>query len=410
MKKLMLVSLVLFITLSFTGREMNKLGFTSHRAIAVEQNARGIDLLKPPAPPPEVFPQVAPNDPYLGSQWNLDDYGKAYVSGTGKNKITVYSNHGIQAYKAWKLGYSGNGVKIAYIGYGIAYKDLDINGDGTLDYYLAPNLATTKFDYANARDFSVDPSNPTPYPVDCHGWGTFICGLMAAPTNDGYGIAGIAYKATILPLKSMVCPGQDQPGCTPLINSIYHAVASNADIIYISNWTIFDAEIMHTAIQYAVNNGVVVICSCWPAGLEYPDAIYPAAYDEVIAVGATNFAGVPTVNSPYGEWLDLIAPAGLDSEDLNHYAANDSMYSQIVYPDYPNQFAFVKQDFHGVSGAQVAAVVALMLEKNPNLTPAQVKTILTSTAKHDDGVSYPNSTYGYGLVDAYGALMATPNP
>lgn len=410
MRKVSSIFLVVFIVLAVFGLSTSKNEVYINRAIAVEQKIDDAKIMKPPAPPPAVFPQIAPNDPYYKYQWNLDNYGEAYVSGTGKNKVTVYSNYGIQAELAWKLGYSGNGVKIAFISYGIAYEDYT-DPTGKV-YKKAPDFKNTKFDTANARDFSVvdQTSELFKHANDKIGYGTYLAGVIAASTNDTYGCSGIAYKAELLPINTF--DGKATGAGFVLPAAIDWAVTCGAKVIYISNWTIEDRAGLHDAIIRAHDAGVVIVSSLQNVrDPNYPDCFYPAAYDEVISVGATRFDGTVTSYSAYGSWLDLVAPGGDTTVDQNKDGYNDGIPQQWFASTDPTTFFFNPLQFHATPGAIVTGIVALMLEKNPDLTPDQVRQILIDTAKDDkSGVTYPNQYYGYGSVNAYGALVNTPNP
>jgi serine protease len=403
-RKLLSIVLVMFIVITVFGVSTSRDGIRINPAIAMEQRTEDAKIQKPAAP---VFPQIAPNDPAYKWQWNLDDWGKAYVSGSGKTKVTVYSNYGIQAQKVWKLGYSGNGVKIAFLSYGIAYEDYT-DPTGKV-YKKALDFKNTKFDTTNARNFAIvdRTSELFKHANDTAGYGTHMAGTIAASTNDSFGCAGIAYNATLLPINTFPI----QPGNFVLPEGIDWAVSCGAKVIFISNWTIGDSDPMHEAIIRAHDAGVVVVSSSQLNNPNYPDANYPAAYDEVISVGATRFDGTYTAYSAYGTWLDLVAPGGDISLDQNKDNASDGIIQLSFLNTDPTYFFFRTLNFHGTPGATVAGIVALMLEKNPNLTPDEVREILINTAKHDkSGVTYPDQHYGYGSVDAYGALVNTPTP
>ncbi|MGC9000140.1 S8 family peptidase [Caldisericum sp.] len=330
-----------------------------------------------------------PNDPLFSPyQWDLYDYG---MLSNG-----YASNYGIQAVSAWNIT-RGAGVKVAIIDTGIAYENYTDPVTGT-QYALAPDLANTKFDTANAYDFV----NNDTHANDDNGHGTHVCGTIAQSTNNGIGCAGIAYEATILPIKVLDSSGSGTYDA--IANGIIWAADHGARVINMSLGGSQGSTTLYNAIKYAYNKGVVIVCAAGNDGR--PLVSYPAAYTECIAVGATRFDGTRARYSNYGSALDLVAPGGDTSVDQNKDGYGDGILQQ-TFSGSPTSFGYYF--FQGTSMAtpHVAGVAALVLSVHPEFTNEQVRTALQSTAK-DLGAKGWDKYYGYGLVNAYAAVNWKP--
>ena len=279
---------------------------------------------------------------------------------------------------------------------------------------------------------------------DNDGHGTNVAGIAAADTNNSFGYAGVGFD-TSLQIYKVFSDGTAANKYATSANSgdvtqaIYDAVSHGARVINLSLGTcqVEGADPMQRdAVAFALAHNVSVVAA---AGNERSGTSgdancangsstvdFPAAYDGVIAVGAsklddTKSPGIAsTLNteavasySNSGPGLTLVAPggdptqadtaAGATTADLLHWIAG--LYSSTAAD--PAMQCRIKTDcralFAGTSQASphAAGVVALMLAANPGLTPAQIKTILASTA---DDLGDPNQ--GSGRLDAYRALAA----
>ncbi|MEV0291636.1 MULTISPECIES: S8 family serine peptidase [unclassified Kribbella] len=225
-------------------------------------------------------------------------------------------------------------------------------------------------------------------PTDGEGHGTAVTGIIAAGTGNGLGIAGVAWNAKVRPVK--VLSDQGSGSDANLINGINWAVKNGARVINMSLGGEGDNPILHTAIKNAVANGVVLVASAGNSGS--PALNYPAAYPEVLSVGATNTGGVLTSFSTYGDTVDIAAP-GYDITSLAPRAQTPPGYE-------PYWIGLAGTSF---SAPIVAGVAALVRNKWPSYTPAQVMARLKATAR-DAGPRGTDPYYGAGILDAYYAL------
>ncbi|MER7245917.1 S8 family serine peptidase [Kribbella sp. NPDC000426] len=225
-------------------------------------------------------------------------------------------------------------------------------------------------------------------PNDGDGHGTATTGIIAAGTSNSAGIAGVAWSAKVRPVKVLDDTGSGDD--TNVINGINWAVKNGVRVINMSLGGEGDDPILHTAIQNAVAKGVVLVAAAGNTGDS--SLHYPAAYPEVLSVGATNAAGVLTSFSTYGDSVDLAAP-GYDITSTAPRAGTPAGYEPY---------------FLGLAGTSfsspiVAGVAALVRNKWPTFTPAQVMGRLKATAR-DAGPRGTDPYYGAGILDAYAAL------
>ncbi len=320
---------------------------------------------------PNYIGQVSliPNDPFFRYQWHLSI---------------------INLENAWNLS-TGLGVTVGVLDTGVAYENFDI-------YALAPDLSGTKF--VAGWDFVNDDANPD----DDNGHGTHITGTIAQTTNNFYGCAGVAFNATIMPVKVMDSNGNG--GLTDIVDGIYFAVNNGAKVINMSfgfgnNPTLS----LETAVNYAYNNGVVMVCSAGNKGTDLPN--YPASYPICISVSGVRYDLTLGDYSNYGPDIDICAPGGDLTVDQNLDGFPDGILQQSHDGTNFTVFNFLLGRGTSWSAAHVTGVVALMQSLSGSiLTPAEIDLILKQTAI-DLGTLGWDQYFGYGLVDAYAALLAT---
>lgn len=285
----------------------------------------------------------------------------------------------------------------------------------TTQYMQAPDLAATNFwvntgeipnnnidddangfiDDVNGWDFI----NSDAHPNDDASHGTHVAGTVAQSTNNNLGVAGVAFNTTIMPIKVL---GADGSGSfAQVADGINYAVANGADIVSISLGASVGSTILENAVQNAFNSGVTVVAACGNANTS--DCDFPSAYNSyVIAVGATQYNEARAPYSSFGPSLDIMAPGGNTGVDQNDDGFADGVL-QNTFGDTPTDFAY--WFFQGTSMAtpHIAGVAALLLAKDSNLTPTQVRTAIESSAD-DLGTTGRDNTFGWGLVNAKAAL------
>ncbi|MFF1819945.1 S8 family serine peptidase [Kribbella sp. NPDC058245] len=231
---------------------------------------------------------------------------------------------------------------------------------------------------------SARPTNPT----DDHYHGTMTTGIIAAAANNGIGTAGIAWNGKAMPVKVLNSKGQGYD--SDIIEGLDWAVAHGAKVANMSFGSDEeDGPLLHDAIKRAVAKGVVIVAS---AGNDGDGRLqYPASYPEVIAVGATDYSGAVTSFSSHGDWVDIAAPGWR------------TLTSGPVRLTDPGDDPVFSCTGTSCSAPMVAGVAAMMKNKWPSYTPAQIAARLKSTAR-DAGPRGTDPYYGAGILDAYAAL------
>jgi hypothetical protein len=212
-----------------------------------------------------------------------------------------------------------------------------------------------------------------------HLHGTGMAGAIAARQN----MLGVAPGALLLAVSAFSTKANSGEGTTfNILKGIDWAAAQSARVINMSFAGPADPR-MREALQKASARGIVLVAAAGNAGPKSPP-LYPAADTGIIAVTATNADDGLFSGANRGNYITVAAP-GVD----------------VLAPAPESAYQFTTGT--SVAAAEVSGVVALLLERNPSLTPAEVRKILRDTAKRLSGKP---SDVGAGLVDAYKALLA----
>ena len=222
-------------------------------------------------------------------------------------------------------------------------------------------------------------------PFSPHKHGTAIAGLIAAHGK----LMGAAPAAHLLAIRAFDGSGASAEGTTfNILKGLDWATANGARVINMSFAGPSDPAI-HRSLAAAHKKGIVLVAAAGNAGPQSPP-LYPAADPNVIAVTATDADDKLFAQANRGRYVALAAPG---AQIL--VAIPDDKYEVSSGTSY--------------SAAEVSGIVALILERQPNLSPDRVRDILLATAK-DLGPKGRDTMFGAGLADAYGALMAEPAP
>lgn len=303
---------------------------------------------------------TAPNDPMYEQQWNM---------------------HMVNAERAW-ASTLGEGVIVAVIDTGVAFE----NHEG---FVQVEDLDGTSF--VAGYDFVNDDECAN----DDHGHGTHVAGTIAQVTNNGVGVAGLAPKATIMPLKVLGATGG---GTTAdIADAIRFAADKGANVINMSLGGGGYSATLEAAVAYARSKGVVVVCAAGNSGRGVVE--YPAAYAASFAVSAVGPDRSLAFYSSWGPEIDIAAPGG-DTRDgaEGGILQNTIRASQLTAPD-----AYLA--FQGTSMAtpHVAAAAALLFASIDEATPDQVELVLKETAQ-EAGPRGWDDHFGHGILDAGAAV------
>lgn len=282
----------------------------------------------------------------------------------GKSSKTPYGVSMIQAKSFWERSEQGEGITIAVIDSGC-----DINHE------------SLKGNITGVRNFTDEDGKNQNIVTDRVGHGTHVIGTIAANGNNNT-IMGVAPKSSIYALKAIDRTGSGK--LSWVVNAIYYAIDKNVDIISMSLGMSESNDKLEKAVKEAINKNILVVCAAGNEGHGSADNFnysYPAAYVDVISVGAVDKRGIPANFSNANLVIDLVAP-GVD-----------------IISTYPsNQFASLS----GTSMAtpHVTGSLALLKKwsKNEfqrNLTQEE---IYAQLIKHTVTLDYPRSVQGNGLI------------
>lgn len=361
------------------------LDFADARGIHVgfSDRASGILSLGPEANEDDVLGQLAalegvkslsserrarasfvPSDSYVGLQWGLDT---------------------VNAYEAWDITRGTREVVVAVLDTGIDWNHPDIapsiwnDTDGYHGYNFISNNRIPMDDNVNSYDGSTWVPNTHTY------HGTHVAGVVGAAMNNGMGIAGLA-QVRLMAVKVMNDSGEGTD--STVASGIRWAADHGAHVITMSLGVDGTSTVLRDAVNYASNRRVAMVGASGNSGSSYVS--YPAAYPQVIAVGAVDTAGSRASFSNYGSGLDIMAPGvqvySTQGGGGYHYLAGTSTAVPFV-----------------------AGVAALMLSINPALTPVEIGTYINVTANDISRTGYDTMT-GWGIVDAFGAVERVADP
>lgn len=288
----------------------------------------------------------------------------AHTAGDAPNDPSYVSQwhlQRIQSAQAWDVTTGAGSLLVAVVDSGI--------------YPFHPDLAPKLVAGWNFVDMTPDTS-------DTMGHGTAVAGTLAAATNNGIGIASVNWRSPVLPL--VVVDRNDQAAYSEIAAAIQYAADRGARVINVSVGGKSPSVVLQTAVDYAWNKGAVIFASAMNRSTS--ERHYPAACNRVIAVSATDGADHLAGFSNYGDWITLAAPGANILSTVNGggygYWSGTSFASPIV-----------------------AGVAALCLAVNPDLTNAELVSLLKETAD-DLGAPGFDTSFGWGRVNAARAVEA----
>ena len=330
-----------------------------------------------------------PNDRGFPRQWNF------------------WGPFGINMPEAWSIARrrgapGGRGAIVAVLDTGVAYRDRG-------RFRRAPDL---RF-FVPGHDY-VDGDR---YPLDLNGHGTHVAGTVAEGTNNRIGAAGIAYRARIMPVRTLDVLGNGD--AVSVSRGIRYAVRHHADVINLSlEFAPFvtgsDLPEVVAAIRFARRRGVVVTAVAGNAGSTVVP--YPARAPGVIAVAGTTERGCHAGYSNSGADVDVAAPGGGsdgvpggDSWDLAHCrpgTPGGSIYQQTFNWSFtgftlPSGYYGTSMAAPHVAGLAALLIASRRLGRHPS--PGAVERRIERTAR-DAGAPGFDVHYGHGLIDAAAAL------
>ena len=348
------------------------------------------------------FPRRKPyfEDPLFPEQWHLSNIGQH--GGTQEEDVNIIP--------AWDKGLSGEGVIIGIVDDGLQHEHPDL----ILNY-----IANLSYDF-NDHDFDPSPFLGNYY-ISGDSHGTSVAGVSAARENNNSCGVGAAYRANLAGLRLLASEvsDADEAECLSYKRDEIH--------IYNNSWGPADGEGLEgpgpltiAAIKDNINNGrngfgnIYVFAS--GNGLQQSDNVNYDGYANlryVIAVSAVNQYGQQSYYSEPGACILVCAPS--DGRSIGIYTTD--LMGQNGY----DLSGDCTGSFGGTSSAAplVSGIIALILEKNPNLYWRDVKHILVKSADKNDPSDYGwvkngaglfvNHKYGFGRINANRAVVLAEN-
>ncbi len=332
-----------------------------------------------------------PNDQYFYRQWGLKNDGTFTL-------YTPVAGADIDMENAWNIEQGDSNIIVGIIDSGTKLDHPEFAGRIWTNYNEIPNNGTDDdgngyIDDVQGWDFANADNNPT----DDLGHGTNICGIIGANGNDSVGYAGVDWNCKLMILKGL--NSNNAGSYSWWASAIYYAVDNGAKVLNISAGGTSPSTTLQNAITYALNNNVVIVACMMNDNSN--TAYYPAVLPGVIAVGSTNpddtrsnpFCWGASSGSNFGSHISVAAPGNYIYGLHYHYNTNYTSY------------------WCGTSQAtpHVTGLVSLLFAQDPTRTPAQIKTIIETTAEDqvgDPGEDTPgwDQYFGYGRINAFNAL------
>ena len=205
--------------------------------------------------------QYISNDPHLKEQWALQY---------------------IHAPELWQVTAGNSQILVAVLDTGIDQHHEDLCGKIIADVNFTSSQTTE----------------------DILGHGTHVAGIIAANRNNGLGIVGLAPESSLLNVK--VANDKGQSDISAVAEGIIWAVNEGASIINMSIALEEYSPQLEDAVRYAWSHGAVIVAAAGNSGCELP--VYPAFFENCIAVTALRQDGTLAPLSNHGDWVDIAAP------------------------------------------------------------------------------------------------------
>lgn len=273
----------------------------------------------------------------------------------------------IQAEQAWDITTGSPDVVVAVLDTGVDGSHPELAGK------LVPGY-----------DFLHD----DPDPSDDGGHGTHKAGVVGANSNNGSGVSGVSWGARIMPVKVLNSSGVGPD--LAIARGIVFAADHGARVINMSFGSSTSSQVLTRAVRYAHDKGVLLVAAAGNTAKLDNAVIYPAAYEHVLAVGATDEADKVADFSQHHPYVGVSAPG---------VRIVNAFWRGAGYGSYVSS--------SGTSDAapHVSGLAALVWSVNPELSNTQVRKLIQDTAD-DLGPPGKDEYYGAGRINAHRAVMA----
>lgn len=303
-----------------------------------------------------------PNDPkYATDQWNLAQ---------------------LNAPAAWDISTGSFDVIIAVIDTGVDLSHPDLKSKIVAGY-----------DFVNSDSIAQDDE----------GHGTQVAGIAAAATNNGVGVAGVAWEAAIMPIKALDSSGWGT--ASDVAAGIRWAADHGARVINLSLGGLYPSLTLESAVNYAYDRGLLIVAAAGNFFLQGNPVFYPAAYLHVLAVTATNDLDEHASYANTGDYVDVAAPGG-DPDS----ASDANPRHWITSTLWDGDSTYGPGAGTSMSTAHVSGLAALVWSRHLNWTNDEVERTIESTTQ-DRGDHGLDDVFGWGFINMHSAVaLDTPPP
>jgi len=317
--------------------------------------------------------EVIPNDSGFSQLWGHRN--------TGQNGGQI--GFDMDSTMAWDITQGSPSVRVMIFETGVQLNHPDLN-------------------LSEERDFTTGAVNGIPssgFLNACDNHGTSVAGVISGKINNFTGTVGLSPLSPLVSAEvgsaNVPCNGSWFGQTSWTINALEWAVSNDVRVTNNSNSYGFYSNALNYAYSSTKNLGLVHFASSGNNGIN--SISYPAAYSSVNAIGSANRYGEKSNFSNYGSSLFMVAPG-------------ESVYTtdrtgSVGYSS--SSYLFI--DGTSFSSPYAAALAALILSKNSDLTPNQVEEIMRENGR-DLGTNGFDSFTGWGMINAYKALLNTPSP
>ena len=312
-------------------------------------------------------------EPYYYQQWYLDINDTFYNENNIERDANIHGGNSLQKY-------TGKGVTIAIIDDGLDVAHEEINTSIIATYDINTGTSNVSQDSSHAHH------------------GTAVTGIIAADIN-ARGITGLANDSQIIFLKY-----KEDMSDSETIELFNKADELGADIINCSWGTYNVSQAVKETIQDLAHNGrggkgTIIVFSVGNGNRDMGND--ESAIPEVVAVGATDRDNTRAIYSDYGRELDIMAPGGYEVgiATIDPIGENGMGVIDVDYLLANDPNAFIG---NSASAPIITGAIALMLEKNNNLTRIEIDETLKNTSDKIGNIEYidgRNQYYGYGKVN-----------
>lgn len=354
--------------------------------------------------------QQLPNDASYEEQWALFD-----------------ARGGINAPHAWSKTRGSGEVVVAVLDSGIRPEHPDLRGRLLPGYDLVSDVRRSG-DFSGRDPDPTDPGDATlagecaigAAATDSTWHGTHIAGIVGAATNNGIGIAGVDWKARVLPVRVGAKCGIDPIDLIDGIRWASGAAPAGAEIADVDRAPRHRARILNLSMEFpgpcpqslqdaitdAVAAGALVVVSAGNQARPAAD-FHPSNCHGVVSVHANDPVGGHAPYSNFGD-VDVSAPGGVTSMDVRRGVLSTVVEGRKS----PGRPTYAFKEGTSMAAPLVAGIASLALSVAPALSPGELHTLLEATSRpfpvgtgNDCGDAGPRSC-GAGIVDAGSAVAA----